>query len=325
MDELPKQLHGVWHTGSWLAVSEILGGAVNRVYAITAIHGRFVLRRYRAGSAALLRREAEVTRAVSAQGLPAIPPLRTLAGDDGVEVEGSYFGLFPFAAGVQREASALSFDEVRSAGAVLGRLHRVLAELPIKGRRAPRLAWDGPAWAERLTKVEEVILARPDLSTSDHIALDRVRAQRAWLSSPECRHADDLPDRLQITHGDYHHRNLFFADQQVSGIIDWEQTGLMPRAYEAIRAATYMFGLEADRTRQFLQAWMAEAGGTRDELHRGAEVFAVVRDHWVWALEEVYLSGNTAAAEFIPAAPFEPFLQTWSRLVAQDTPSASVS
>ncbi len=167
---------------------------------------------------------------------------------------------------------------------------------------------------KRLEKVEQAILARPVLTASDEIALARALAQRAWLTAPDCRHSDDLLDPLQVIHGDYHHRNLFFANQQVSAIIDWEQTGLMPRACEAVRAGTYMFALEPNRTRTFLDAWMAEAGAARTELRRGAEVFAVVRDHWVWALEEVYLSGNTAAAAFIPPTPFEPFHQTWTRL-----------
>lgn len=314
MNEPPHQLQDVWDVGPWLTVEEIQGGAVNRVYAITTVDGRFVLRRYRAGSAALLRREAQVTHAVAERGLPAVPPHPTRAGDDGVETEGAWFALFPFASGLQRDADALTPAEISSAGAVLGRLHRALAELPAGGRQTPRLAWDGPAWVKRLEKVEQAILARPVLTASDEIALARAQAQRAWLTAPDCRHSDDLLDPLQVIHGDYHHRNLFFANQQVSAIIDWEQTGLMPRACEAVRAGTYMFALEPNRTRTFLDAWMAEAGAARTELRRGAEVFAVVRDHWVWALEEVYLSGNTAAAAFIPPTPFEPFHQTWTRL-----------
>ncbi len=314
MDEPPHQLQDVWDLGPWLTVEEIQGGAVNRVYAVTTVDGRFVLRRYRAGSEALLRREAQVIRAVADRGLPALPPYPTRAGDHGVEAEGAWFALFPFASGLQRDADALTPSEIRSAGAVLGRLHRALAELPTAGRQPPRLAWDGAAWVERLTKVEQAILARPVITASDEIALARAQAQRAWLTAPDCRHSDDLLDPLQVIHGDYHHRNLFFANQQVSAIIDWEQTGLMPRAYEAVRAATYMFGLEPNRTRPFLGAWLAEAGAARIELLRGAEIFAVVRDHWVWALEEVCLSGNIAAAAFIPPTPFEPFSQTWARL-----------
>lgn len=314
MDALPTELISAWDTGPWLAVEELQGGAINRVYAVQTARDRFVLRRYRAGSAALLDREAQVTRAVSNLGLPALPPCPTRVGGDAVEAEGAWFALFPFASGLHRDADALTLAEICSAAGVLGRLHRALAELPTDGRRPPRLAWDGPAWVERLARVEQAILSRPVLTASDHTALLRARAQRAWLAAAECRHTDDLPDPLQITHGDYHHRNLFFADQQVSAIIDWEQTGLMPRAYEAVRAATYMFGVEKTRARTFLDAWAAEVDATAEELHRGAEIFAIVRDHWVWALEEVYLAGNATAAAFIPAEPFEPFLWTWARL-----------
>lgn len=213
-----------------------------------------------------------------------------------------------------RVTSKTPMAQATSAAVTLGRLHLALADLPVDCRRPPRLMWDGTAWGERLEKVERAILARSVLTASDHVALDRTRAQRAWLAHPECRHSDDMPNALQITHGDYHHRNLFFSDQQVSAVIDWEQTSLMPRAYEAIRAATYMFGLEGHCARAFLTTWAEEVNASAEELHRGAEIFALVRDHWVWALEEVYISGNAAASAFIPAEPFEPFLQSWARL-----------
>ncbi|WP_370652083.1 phosphotransferase [Phenylobacterium sp.] len=173
--------------------------------------------------------------------------------------------------------------------------------------RPPRLLWDGRAWEDRLTALEHAILRRPEADERDEIALARVRAQRAWMAHPDCRHGHDLGDALQVTHGDYHHGNLFFSEGQVSAVIDWEQTALLPRAYEAVRAATYMFSGQPEPTVAFLSSWRQVTGASADELAQGAAAFSVVRDHWVWPLEEVYLSGNDRARRYIPDAPYEPF------------------
>lgn len=311
---IPDDLHGLWDIGRWSEVEELSGGAVNRVFSLKTSSGRYVLRRYRAGTASQLNREAHVTMWVRRHGLPAIAPMVSISGELHVECDGVCFALFPFADGAQKAASDLTLEHATAAGDMLGRLHGVLAGLPATEWRPPRLLWDGRAWGERLTVLEHAILGRPEADGRDEIALARVRAQRAWMAHPDCRHGHDLGDALQVTHGDYHHGNLFFSEGQVSAVIDWEQTALLPRAYEAVRAATYMFGDQPEPTVAFLSSWRQIVGASADELAQGAAAFSVVRDHWVWPLEEVYLSGNDRARRYIPDAPYEPFSSTWVQI-----------
>jgi hypothetical protein len=47
-----------------------------------------------------------------------------------------------------------------------------------------------------------------------------------------------------------------------------------------------------------------------DELDDGARAWGCMSDHYVWALEEVYLQGNERARRFIPL-PFRPFARAW--------------
>lgn len=311
---IPDDLHGLWDIGRWSEVEELSGGAVNRVFSLKTSSGRYVLRRYRAGTASQLNREAHVTMWVRRHGLPAIAPMVSISGELHVECDGVCFALFPFADGAQKAASDLTLEHATAAGDMLGRLHGVLARLPATEWRPPRLLWDGRAWGERLTVLEHAILGRPEADGRDEIALARVRAQKAWMAHPDCRHGHDLGDALQVTHGDYHHGNLFFSEGQVSAVIDWEQTALLPRAYEAVRAATYMFGDQPEPTVAFLSSWRQIVGASAEELAQGAAAFSVVRGHWVWPLEEVYLSGNDRARRYIPDAPYEPFSSTWVQI-----------
>lgn len=311
---VPENLQKLWDVGAWLEVEELSGGAVNRIFSVSTMEERYALRRYRTASEGQLKREAHVTGWVRQHGLPAIAPLSSVTGESHVEHEGVFYALFPFAGGAQKTASDLTVHETVAAGEMLGQLHRSMAELPAGDWKRPRLMWDGQAWKERLRVLEGVILERSADDPQRDVALARVRAQRTWMAHPDCRHSHELGEALQLTHGDYHHGNLFFDVGRVSAVIDWEQTALLPRAYEAIRAATYMFDFQREPTVAFLSGWLQATGASADELTEGAAAFSVVRDHWVWPLEEVYLSGNDRARRYIPAVPYEPFSLIWAQI-----------
>lgn len=89
----------------------------------------------------------------------------------------------------------------------------------------------------------------------------------------------------------------------------------MLRAFELVRAASYMFGLELGRTHAFISAYTAANGITATELKAGAHAWGVMADHHLWALEEAYLHGNDRARAFIPHRPFVPFQTAWAALV----------
>jgi hypothetical protein len=49
---------------------------------------------------------------------------------------------------------------------------------------------------------------------------------------------------------------------------------------------------------------------SEEELDEGARAWGCMSDHYVWALEEVYLHGNERARRIIPL-PFRPFSHVW--------------
>lgn len=295
-----------WPAGPTRRIRLVPIGAVNQVHEVEAEAGRFFLRRYRTDDVEVLRREHRLTGELAAQGLPAIAPISTTSGATWVESAGLY-ALFPAAKGVQIEAAALTAPHAEAAGEMLGRLHLAMAGIETEDYRRLTLHWPGDRWVARLEALASKIRDRRELSADDELALARVEAQRDWLADPACGHHYEPAFAAQAIHGDYHHGNLFFLDGRVSGIIDWEQAVVVPRAFEAARAVTYMFDMEPALSAAFLRRYSEVSGAAPAELDDGAAAWGCMRDHWVWAVEEIYLHGNEWARAFIPASPFRPF------------------
>ncbi|WP_370652082.1 phosphotransferase [Phenylobacterium sp.] len=117
---IPDDLHGLWDIGPWCEVEELSGGAVNRVFSVKTSAGRYVLRRYCAGTAIQLNREARVTTWVRRHALPAISPMVSISGELHVERDGVCFALFPFADGAQKAAWDLTLEDATAVGDMLG-------------------------------------------------------------------------------------------------------------------------------------------------------------------------------------------------------------
>lgn len=312
---IPEGLSAVldeWPLEGALVVSEVAGGATNRVYKVEGAHGAAFLRHYKRPDAVMVAREHGVIRQARMGGVPAAPPLAARDGRTVVERHGEVYALYEPAAGAQLAPGSLTLEHAHAAGGMLARLHDALRSLPDVGYTRWRLAWDGVAWCERLSGVERALLARGLRDETDGWALERVRAQRAWLGDVACRHEYEPSGPTQVTHGDYQDANLFFDDSGVSGVIDWELAAFMPPAFELARAASFMFRLERARTHAFVASYREQRPLSDDELADGARAWGAFADHHVWPVEEVYLNENDAARRYIPHAPFRPFEQAWA-------------
>jgi homoserine kinase type II len=309
-----RALLAAWSLGEVLGVEPVPGGATNRVYRVESATGSAFLRVYKRAERSLAEREHALIAHVRAHGLPAPAPIAARSGSTVVEQQGSVCALYEPAAGSQLCGSELSPGQVSATGSLLARLHRALAPLQDSGYLHWTLSWDGAAWCQRLDVVEQSLLARGSADETDRWALERLRAQRAWLRRPECRQSYRPRSPAQVVHGDFHDANLFFDGERVSAVIDWEQAAFMPRGYELARACGFMFRLRPEPTLRLLQAYSAENELSPEALADGARAWGCFADHHVWPLEEVYLRGNDAARRYIPHAPFRPFEQAWAEL-----------
>jgi homoserine kinase type II len=298
-----------WTLGAVRDVEELHVGAVNRVFRVSTDAGRVYLRVYRKADRDAVAREHALLRYVAAAGLPALVPTASAQGETVVMFQGAPCALYPEARGEQVAKADLALHHASAAGEMLGRLHACLARAPEAEYRRYALRWPGPAWIDRLAGIARAVRERGD-HPDDPRVLARIEDQCAWLADSSCVHAYESSFPPQPIHGDYQHANLFFAQGAVSAILDWEQAAYMPRAFELVRAAAYMFDLAPEPTRAFVRAYRSVTPIGDEELDDGARAWGCMSDHYVWALEEVYLHGNERARQYIPL-PFRPFRRAW--------------
>ena len=300
--QLPQRIH------------EIPDGAVNRVYRIETAEKNYFLRVYKSQDPATIRREHALIDCVVKENIPAARPLETSSGDRYVIKNEKMAALYTEAQGEQIKRTELRLQHAVAAGHMLARIHLATRDFPNQGYRVYNLSWDSEAWVEKLNNIEKLILARRHATESDQWALARLKDQRRWLQNSLCSHYYAPENPSQVLHGDFHDGNLFFGESAVTGVIDWDQSTYMPRAFEVVRAASYMFGLDHAPTLAFIKAYREIFPLTEHELEDGAQGWGRRSDHYVWAVEEVYIHGNERARVFIPHRPFVPFQELWAKI-----------
>lgn len=294
-------------------VRQVFGGATNLTFHVQGAGRTYYLRRYRKLTRSAVIREHALIRHLAHHGIPAPQPAARADASTVFETaDGAAWALFEAASGEQIDHNALSPARAHAKGALLAQLHAAAAEHGGHDWPTWQLSWNGPAWVARLDRICAAISAREAPDVTDHWALQRVRAQRAWLAQPACLHhyASDFP--AQLIHGDYQLANLFFKGDRVSAVIDWDNAVRMPRAFELARACFFSCQMEPVSTRAFVAGYRTVCSLTASELSAGAQAWGVYADHHVWPLEETYLHGNPAAKRFIWPRPFQPFAEEWA-------------
>ena len=227
-----------WFGAATGPVRQVPGGATNEVYRVVA-GGEHFLRRYRDADRHAVDRQHRLIRHVAQASVPAPQAQPLPDGSTLVEAAGSVWAMFAPADGAQVAFTDLTPAHTASAGAVLARLHRAAADMPLAGFETWALQWDGPQWVGRLERVLAAIAESPVDSATDGWARERIAAQMQWLSDPACAHRYSPAFPAQVIHGDYQEANLFFAGDQVSGVIDWDGARVMPRAFEIARSSCH--------------------------------------------------------------------------------------
>jgi Ser/Thr protein kinase RdoA (MazF antagonist) len=279
MERPPAGLLDRWfRSGEVSGCSRLAGGYLNDVYRIETEDGRYALRVGVATTGvSMVEWELRVLEHLANQGLPVPRPLPAHDGSLLVEQGGRVAVLLTFLEGEQPDR--LRREHRLAAARMLARLHRALEDCEMP----PRPGWtadDGGArfladvdwrenrlwsWStarEQLLAIERAE-APPDLDARELIDeiehhLDAVGARAAVLRG------ERLP--VQVIHGDYWPGNLRVVDDEVIGVIDWDDTRHDWRALEVGRSA-YEFSrgwergqFEVDDVDEFIDAYV-DAGG----------------------------------------------------------------
>lgn len=162
-DELIGRLWRVlaaWDLGEPLCISEVTGGATNRVFRVQGMSRVTFLRGYRRRDPEVASREHALIRHARGAGLPAPPPIRLSRGGTVLVIEDEVYALYEAAEGDQLDRSELTVEHALASGHALGALHAALAVLQDAGYVRWALTWNGAEWIERLANVERPSMTR---------------------------------------------------------------------------------------------------------------------------------------------------------------------
>ncbi len=305
-----------WQVGTLTDARAAAQGSLNDVTIVTTLGGHFALKTYRSGySPQQLGAQHEILHDLSADQHPVLTPIPLPDGSSWLESDGRFHVLFPFANGVQFERGQWREIEARAAGQTLAQLHLRLAEYQ-GALRDKTFEIDLELTLRRLAMLTEHISQKPERDITDRNALDHLEQRRVWLQ----QHHDSLERRLselpfQAIHSDYHNGNLFFEDNNVSAVIDWEGVARFPRSWELLRAMHYTLNLEPKLTAAWLAAYRQSNPISNTELEAGVLFYTLERAHALWPFQAYYLQGNERAGKFIDSEDFIPFNDLWARAV----------
>jgi Ser/Thr protein kinase RdoA (MazF antagonist) len=313
----PETLCRAWNIAPLLAARVPETGTIHQTLLLETSAGNYALRTYRYPPEKRWRVEAEhaLIAYVCTQNIPAMAPLPLPNGDTILEHNSRLHALFPFARGYQTKRGKITSEETIAMGVFLARLHRALHDYP-QDKVANRIfSVDHATTLDTISKIEAIIQARPQPEDDDTQALIRLRERRSWLETAQ------PPDETafaqieqQVIHGDYQETNLFFADNTVSAVIDWDQSYAAPRAWEVTRALHYLFQFNPAPCHLFLQSYRRELPLSSEELDITANVYSWIRTHDMWLYEEYYLQGNQRVRQFYSPHAFRPLIERWHAL-----------
>lgn len=286
-----------WNIAPLLAARTPETGTIHQTLLLETSAGNYALRSYRYPPEKRKRIEAEHALIAYARShnLPAVAPLPLPNGDTILEHDGRLHALFPFARGYQTKRGKITPAENIAMGAFLARMHRALHDYP-HDRVANRIFnADHEATLKTISEIEAIIQARPQPDDYDTQALIRLQERRLWLETAQ------PPDETafaqieqQVIHGDYQETNLFFEDDTVSAIIDWDQSYVAPRTWEVMRALHYLFQFNPAPCHLFLEAYRRELPLSAEELDITANVYSWIRTHDMWLYEEYAINESVS-------------------------------
>lgn len=316
MFDQDEQAIVTWQIGQIKALTPIAHGTVNRTLAVETKSGQFVLRAYRHTSRLPIKREHEVIKFVGQRGIPVLNPIPLPDGSTIHELNGCFYALFPFAPGTQIDRDALGRDEAVAIGHCLAELHRALEYFPHEQAARRMFKARNETTLEQVAQIEQAIAALPERGDDERHTLATLDGMRQYIlrTAPPDVPIDVLP--LQLIHGDFQERNLFFENNTISAIIDWDQTYLAPRGWEVLRAMHFVWNFDPTPCRAFLEAYQATWPLARAELEHAARWYAFSRGHNLWVYQATYLEGNSRTRQFISRG-FEPIEPLWERVMKQ--------
>jgi homoserine kinase type II len=288
------------------AVTE--AGYQNITRFLSCASGEYVLRVYtNVADAAHQRFEHELLRRLAGAGLSFEVP-RPLPSDDGDTlrtVDGRLVALYPRIVGDPLPENGGGYQT--RAAAALAELDHAMGELDQFDHRPPAFGGDPARMHPLVTDLDEA--ARDGDLRLDHAdALGEALAFATDLAAPAYR---SLPQ--QVTYGDFAFGNTLVRDGRITGLLDFEHSGIDVRAMD-LAVALYRFPAYADALGEIDRFGRAYSAVLRLDPSELAALPALLRlraaisfAHWVGR----YRAGLAEADDVRPRAARALFTNEW--------------
>lgn len=304
-----------WDAREPLTVATPHTGVNNEVYLVTTDHGEYVLRVRPAADRDIVVREHALIAYAHTRGVPAVVPLPLPDGATLLQRGGYCSALFTRAPGKQVPRQKLAPVHARAMGICMAELHEALQNYPTSLVRHRSFDFDPEDTKRQLDALIATVRALPAPDEVDRAALDRLTSRRTWFEHSTLEVPAEFASLpRQALHGDFQEANLFFADDHVSAIVDWDQAEVAPRAWEVLRTLHLAFHLVPQLCATFLDGYRTRLPLDSVELQIVAQAYGAMRAHDVWLYRTVYLEGNARARVFIWPGRFVPFPEQWARI-----------
>lgn len=130
-----------------------------------------------------------------------------------------------------------SVDACRAAGAMLARLHAMLAKMVMPPTPTGQGAQSLPRGYHRLLRVQTELVSAGERLRGDARKITRHLGEMYTLAGERAAAAGVEKWPVQLTHGDWHPGNLLFDGAKIVGLIDFDSVRPAPRVIDAAYGA----------------------------------------------------------------------------------------
>jgi len=117
-----------------------------------------------------------------------------------------------------------------------------------------------------------------------------------------------------VGHGDYQETNLFFVNDRVADVIDWDKAEPCWPVAEIVRCLDLSLRLKPDLCVAMVRGYRSVKNLSLDDLDLAAANYGYDRVHSHWLYEQIYEAGNDRLRTFLEPGPFVPFTDRWEPL-----------
>jgi Ser/Thr protein kinase RdoA (MazF antagonist) len=310
-----KEVISAWSVTKVHSITTPNTGKVNTTIIIDSPQGKFAFRKYNHTDQLRVQRVNAVIQFAAAHGIPAVCPIPTQTGENILLLPTGLYALFPYIQGEHPTRDTLHIKRIEEMGRFLGQLHNVLKVYPLSQVPERHFQVNPEETLTVIKALKKCIEEREGAHPTDAYALKRLKGKKAWIESgPQ----DPIPNlqrmEQQVIHGDYQVSNLFYYDDTIKGIIDWDGTSSAPRLWEVVRCLDYEFGFQIEPSLVFLRKYNAGNPIDLHQLNLMAHCYGYVEDQKLWAFQAVYFRGEDRARIYLKPGEFIPIVKRWEPL-----------